>query len=77
MRSVFSLCYVENRHIRSRTEARRTMGENIVARTEDGTLEIKKIIGFYTQLGTFILRLQDFVVCIYIYTYYSFNIWYH
>lgn len=58
---------MENRHIRSRTEARGTMGENIVSGTEDGTFEIKKMIGFYTQLGAFILRLQDFVLYIYIY----------
>lgn len=39
-----------------------------VSGTEDGTFEIKKMIGFYTQLGAFILRLQDFVL--YIYKYY-------
>lgn len=42
------------------------LGENIVAGTEDDTFEIKKMIGFYTQLGAFILRLQDFVLYIYI-----------
>lgn len=38
-----------------------------MAGTEDGTFEIKKMMGFHTQLGTFILRLQDFVFYIYIY----------
>lgn len=42
------------------------LGENILAGTEDGTFEIKKMIGFYTQLRAFILRLQDFVLYIYI-----------
>jgi hypothetical protein len=53
---------VENRHIRSRTEARRSVkGRKIVPATEDGTFREKKSEGFYTELGNFILRLQDFV----------------
>lgn len=45
-----------------RTEARRTIrGKKQWLGLRMAPSEIKIIIGFYTKLGNFILRLQDFV----------------